>query len=112
MSEPLSAEQRFAELCDAFGTRDGVTEPADAPGREGKFGSAALKVHGRIFAMLVRGALVVKLPAARVTELVETGEGEHFYAGKSKPMREWLALSPGSALDWHALTREALDFIG
>ena len=107
-----SPEQRFAELCDVLGRLDGVTEPTDDPGREGKFGSAALKVHGHIFAMLVRGGLVVKLPAKRVAELIASGEGAPFDAGKGRPMREWLALAPDSSLDWHEIAREALDFVG
>jgi hypothetical protein len=103
--------QRYAALCDTLGRLDGVTEPTDEPGKEGKFGSAALKIHGRIFAMLVRDALVVKLPAARVSELVAQGEGAPFDAGKGRPMREWLTISPDSSLDWHEVAREALTFV-
>ena len=63
---------------------------------EGKgFGSSGqLKADGKIFAMLVRARLVVKVPRNRVDALVESGEGERFDAGKRKPMREWFALSP------------------
>ena len=112
MAVSPTPEQRYAELCDALGQLDGVTEPSDEPGAKGKFGSAALKVHGHIFVMLVRGQLVVKLPATRVTELIGQGEGVAFEAGKGRPMREWLALASDSSLDWHALAREALDFAG
>jgi TfoX/Sxy family transcriptional regulator of competence genes len=80
---------------------------------EGKgFGSTGqLKVDGRIFAMLVRGELVLKLPADRVDSLVDSGEGQRFDAGKSKPMREWFALSPTSTQPWLALVKEALRFV-
>jgi hypothetical protein len=81
---------------------------------EGKgFGSTGqLKVDGRIFAMLVRGKLVLKLPHDRVSELVTSGDGEHFDAGKGRAMREWLALSPTSRKPWVALAQEAMSFVG
>jgi hypothetical protein len=79
----------------------------------GGFGSAGqLKVDARIFAMLVRDRLVLKLPKARVDELVEAGEGERFDAGKGKPMREWFVLSPTSKKQWPPLANEALAFVG
>ena len=112
MAKPVPVEQRFADLVDAFSSVEGVTSPVDAPGREGRFGRAALKVHGKIFAMLVRGRLVVKLPRARVDELVDAAEGERFDAGRARPMREWLSLAPDSQRDWQALAREALAFVG
>ena len=81
---------------------------------EGKgFGSTGqLKVDGKIFAMLVRGRLVLKLPRDRVSALVTSDDGEHFDAGKGRPMREWLALSPTSRKHWVALAREAMRFVG
>ncbi|MEY9962478.1 hypothetical protein ABIA33_000504 [Streptacidiphilus sp. MAP12-16] len=112
MDNPVPVEQRFADLVDAFSGLDGVTEPVDEPGREGRFGRAALKINGRIFAMLVRGRLVVKLPRGRVDELVDAAEGERFDAGRDRPMREWLSLAGDSELDWQALAREALAFVG
>ena len=84
----------------------GVTPPRGGGG----FGRSALRFQGKIFAMLVRGRLVVKLPARRVDALVEAGDGVHFDANKGTPMREWLSLDPDSGQDWLALAREALDF--
>jgi hypothetical protein len=60
--------------------------------------------------MLVRGRLVLKLPAERVDVLVAAGEGVRFDANKGTPMREWLSLDPGSGQSWLLLAREALDF--
>jgi hypothetical protein len=100
------AEERYAELSRACLERDGVHQ-------EGKgFGSSALKVNGRIFAMLSsHGEFVVKLPRQRVAELVASGDAVHYDAGKGRPMKEWLALPPGSPLDWSALADEALTFV-
>lgn len=60
--------------------------------------------------MLVRGELVLKLPGDRVDALVDAGDGERFDAGKGRPLREWLALSPTSRKSWLALAKEAIAF--
>ncbi len=60
--------------------------------------------------MLVRGRLVLKLPAERVDALIADGEGVRFDANKGTPMKEWFSLDPESGLGWLALAREALDF--
>ncbi|GAA2360713.1 hypothetical protein [Dactylosporangium salmoneum] len=104
----MTAQERFEDLVDELAAIAGVTPPS--PGRG--FGSSALKYRGRIFAMLVRGHLVVKLPEARVTELVAAGEGRHFDAGKGTPMREWFTLGEPSGLSWSALSRAALAHAG
>ncbi|GAB3368092.1 hypothetical protein [Amycolatopsis echigonensis] len=101
-------EERFEDLVDELQLCPGVTPPR--PGRG--FCSHALKVHGRIFAMFVRGELVVKLPKARVDELVEGGHGVRFDANKGVPMKEWFAMDPESPLEWSAVAREAMAFVG
>jgi hypothetical protein len=60
--------------------------------------------------MLVRGHLVVKLPQARVDDLVTAGHGERFDASKGTPMKEWFSLDPQDELAWLPLAREALAF--
>ena len=55
-----------------------------------------LRVSGKVFAMLVRGELVVKLPKDRVDELVDAGAARRFDAGKGRPMKEWASV-PASA---------------
>lgn len=67
---------------------------------------------GKFFAFVTRGQLVVKLPAARVQELIASGEGRIFDAGKGRPMREWVGLSPPDANVCAAYMREARDFVG
>jgi hypothetical protein len=104
----VTAESRYADLVDKMTRKPGVAHVAGGKG----FGSSGqLKVGGRIFAMLVRGELVLKLPRDRVDALVRSGEGRHFDAGKGKPMREWFVLSPTSTKRWLPLAKEALDFV-
>jgi hypothetical protein len=55
-----------------------VTPPRGGSG----FGRRALRWEKKIFAMLVRGRLVVKLPAPRVDALVAGGGGVRFDANK------------------------------
>ena len=102
----MSAEQRYEDLVDEFIGVDGVVPPQGGSG----FGRSALRYRRKIFAMLVRGRLVVKLPGPRVDELVAAGHGERFDANKGTPMKEWLSLDPDSELAWSPLAREALDF--
>ena len=86
--------------------------PQRAPGGGQKFGSSALKINNKIFAMLSGGRLVVKLPHDRVRALIATGDGEPFDAGRGKPMREWLAVDLDRYSRWEVLSREALAFVG
>jgi hypothetical protein len=74
------------------------------------FGRSALRWKNKIFAMLVRGRLVAKLPAPRVEALVADSAGVHFDANKGTPMVEWFSLNPDSSLPWLPLAREALDY--
>ena len=110
MSQPRSdsaIEARFDAVVEAF--RD--DRAATPPGGTG-FGSSALKVGGKIFAMLTpRGEFVVKLPRARVEALVAAGDGVRFDPGHGRPMKEWLAMAPDSEADWLALAREARAFV-
>lgn len=104
----MKPESRYADLVQKMAGMSGVTHITEGKG----FGSSGqLKVRGRIFAMLVRGELVLKLPRARVDQLVESEEGTRFDAGKGKPMREWFVLSPASTQRWLPLAEEALDFV-
>jgi hypothetical protein len=66
---------------------------------------------GKFFAFTTRGQLVVKLPAGRVTELIASGEGRVFDAGKGRPMKEWVGLSPADESACAAYMREARKFV-
>lgn len=103
-----NSEERFDVVVEALVGERGVSPPSE--GRN--FGSNALKVNGKIFAMLVRGDLGLKLPRQRVSELIASGQAQPFDAGKGKPMKEWLTAPATSDLDyWLALAREALEFV-
>lgn len=94
----------FQAVIDAFA--------ADAEVSDGRmFASYGLKVRGKFFAFAKNGAMVVKLPKARVDELVASGRGDVFTRGeRGVPMKEWITLSPGP--DWIALAQEARRFVG
>ena len=55
--------------------------------------------------------LVVKLPAERVSEIIDAGEGESF-APAGKVFREWLAVTDIDEDRWRSLLREGLTFVG
>ena len=66
---------------------------------------------GKFFAFTTRGMLVVKLPAERVAELISSGEGHVFDAGKGKPMKEWVGLTPADEAASAEYMREARKFV-
>jgi hypothetical protein len=107
-----SAEEGFAGIVKALGDRPGVAKPEAPAGSARRFGSSALRVQGRIFAMVSRGRLVLKLPPHRVAELIGSGEGAAYDAGKGRPMKEWVSLEPARQDGWLALATEALEFVG
>jgi hypothetical protein len=73
--------------------------------------SVGLKVDGRIFAMVVRGELVVKLPKPRVDELVRSRHGARFDPRRDgRLMKEWIVLK-GSSLPWEDVAAEAYRFV-
>lgn len=109
---PETPEARYAKLVESFLGTPGVGHAGDAAGTRRRFGASALKVEGKIFAMLVEGRLVVKLPRQRVDALVAAGDGARFEAGHGRAMKEWLALDPASGIDWGPLATEALAFVG
>ncbi len=111
MANPKNeTEARFAAIVEALSRRPGVTHS-----KQGSrlFGSLALKVHDKIFAMVSSsGEFVVKLPKARVDAIVASGAGERFDANRGRPMKEWLVVQSESSEEWLDLAREALDFVG
>jgi hypothetical protein len=99
-------DSAFDSVVKAFAADSEVTPPGAGKG----FGSGALKVGKKIFAMLSsRAEFVVKLPLPRAAELVNSGRGRYFDAGRGKPMKAWVVVTGGKRL-WIPLAREARDF--
>ena len=98
------ARELYEELTD-----DLLYDPAI--GRATMMGYPCVRLAGRFLASYdeTSGALVVKLPAERVTELVETGAGEPF-APAGKVFREWVSVPVPDRDLWRTLLTEATDF--
>ena len=112
MPADVDHNELFEALCAEYAGVTGVTVPPPRSERGGRgFGAEALKINNRIFAMLAGGRLVVKLPRARVAELIETGRGQPFDGGKGTPMKEWITLT-GDEAECRALVVEAQAFVG
>jgi TfoX/Sxy family transcriptional regulator of competence genes len=109
-SKSSSTPPAFTKIVAALTKTDRRVQAPKPKSAKRAFGSDALKVDGKIFAMMWHGALVVKLPAARVKEILTRKEGGPFDAGKGKPMREWVAVR--DAKRWLPLAREARAFVG
>jgi hypothetical protein len=94
-------EERFAAIVAAHEADPDVDQCTG-------FGSMpGLRAGGRIFAMLVRGRLVVKLTPDRVDALVAAGGAERFDPGHGRRMKAWASVEPGAPQDWAALAAEA-----
>ena len=97
-------DPRLATLARLF-----ADEPRVSVGK--LFASMGLRVDGKIFAMVVRGNLVVKLPKARVAELVSQQAGNYFDPGHGRLMKEWISMTAKKP-DALTLGREAFAFVG
>jgi hypothetical protein len=101
-------ESRFALVVKAFADDRQVSPPGTGKG----FGSGALKVNGKIFAMISsKGEFVVKLSEERVNELVAAGKGSRFDPGRGRVMKEWLVVTADHVL-WIPLAKEARKLLG
>jgi hypothetical protein len=109
---PITPEERFATIVEELLSNPGVTPPLDGTQSKKGFGSSGLKIHNKIFAMLVRGKLVVKLPKPRVDALIASGDGERFDPRHDgRLMKEWVTVEPTSEEGWLSLAREAMEFV-
>ena len=101
-AQPIDTDPRFAPVVEAF-----AADPAVTAGT--MMASFGLKVNDKIFAMVVKGRLVVKLPKTRVDEMVGSGAGDHFENGPGRRMKEWVAVAGDAGrVD---LAREAYAFV-
>lgn len=108
----VDPSEQFAALVETMLARSEATYGSGGTeGARRSFGSTSLKANGRIFTMLVKDRLVVKLPAKRVAELVAQGAGERFDPGHGRVQKEWLSVNSESAGDWLALAVESESFV-
>ena len=98
----MTSDERFNSVVEALQGRTDV-----AVGY--MFGSPGLKVGGKVFSMLVKGMLVVKLPRPRVEALIASGSGEYFDPGHGRPSKEWVAIQPNDEPNWLAVSEEAMN---
>jgi hypothetical protein len=99
-----SPEARFLALASAMLQDEAVTQPE----RRG-FARGGLMRHSKLFATLRGDALLLKLPAGRVAQLIASGHGTAFDANKGRPMKEWVLANREA--DWEGLAREAAAFV-
>ncbi len=105
---PITPEECFATIVEELLSNPDVTPPSDGK----KFGSSGLKIHNKIFAMLVRGKIVVKLPKLRVDALLASGVGERFDPRHDgRLMKEWIAVEITSEEEVLSLAKEAMAFV-
>jgi FAD/FMN-containing dehydrogenase len=101
-------DDRFALVVVAFANDRKVIPPGLGTG----FGSGALKVNGKIFAMMSsKGDFVVKLSEERVNALIAAGSGTRFDPGHGRLMKEWLVVTADHKF-WVPLAREARKLLG
>jgi len=75
------------------------------------FHAVGLKTAGKFFAFVRKDELVLKLPAARVAELIASGAGQPFDAGRGRPLREWVCLRPANVVACAGYMSEARTFV-
>jgi hypothetical protein len=103
--ETSNLNPRFMSVARAF-ARDRQVSRGEGKG----FGSGALKLKGKIFAMMSsKGQFVVKLPKNRVAELVRGGQGQNFDTGGGRIMKEWVVIKDPDA-NWNEFAKEAYQF--
>jgi uncharacterized protein (TIGR02453 family) len=103
---PMTGEELFWDLVEPM-----YTDPAVQ--RSTMMGLPCVRLDGRFFASLDRRthALLVKLPTARVGELIADGVGEPF-APAGRVFREWVAIPKPDRERWQRLLTEASEHAG
>lgn len=98
-----TAETAFDELATELG-EDGVTEG-------NLFGKPCLKLRGKAFVCLFKGALVFKLSGGEFDRAMALPGAVLFDpSGKGRPMREWVQVPSEGAREWRGLARAAVAY--
>ncbi len=99
----MTAEEAFDQVVRTLTRQKNVTTAR-------AFGALGLRVGEKFFAMVYKGNMVVKLPEARVAELLAARHGQRFDPGHGRKMKEWVAIGLGRQRDRLAMAREARTF--
>lgn len=103
--ERVDIAERFDRLRARF-----LSDPEVSEGT-GFGSSGGLRVRGRIFAIFGQRELTLKLPRARVDELVDARHAKHFDPGHGRLMREWVTVLSRHADEWEGLADESFRFV-
>lgn len=103
---PLTGQELFWDLVDELRVEDPRTVEGTI------MGGRCARVNGEFLALVdyKDSGLVVKLPRARVAELIDQGVGQQF-APAGRVFREWVAVKHPDRQQWSALLREAVEFV-
>ncbi len=103
---PQTDEDLFWELIDGFQTGDPRVEEGTI------MGGKCARVAGEFLGLVdFEGfGLVVKLPKARVAELIEQGHGQPF-APAGKVFKEWVSIPKRDGHRWRSLLQEGIAFV-
>jgi|SRR3990170_2857949 len=100
----MTAEQHFQRIADDLLKDANVTQAR-------MFGSPGLRSGGKVFAFMWKQRLVIKLPQARVDQLVSAGDATRFDPGHGRVSKEWVSVGAASKLNWARLVQEARGFV-
>lgn len=103
-------ENQAERLFNQLGTRFGADPRVSQGTGFGK--SPGLRVGSKIFAMLIKGELVLKLPKERVDQIIALGGGARFDPGHGRLMKEWVTIPASHSREWKKLASEAIEFVG
>jgi len=100
---------RYARMAKLLLRDPTITQPKRKKG----FGSSGLYTRGKLFAALsYSNRLILKLPEARVNEIVAWRRGKRWNPrGVGEGLKEWVTLSPSSKTRWLPLAKEAKKFV-
>ncbi|MEU6713611.1 hypothetical protein ABZ897_19205 [Nonomuraea sp. NPDC046802] len=85
-----------------------LSQPEVSMGR--MFHTQGLTVKGKVYAFFSKDRLILKLPAARVGELVKEGTAEVMVMA-ARRMREWVAVREPDEELWRKLMAEAAAYV-
>jgi hypothetical protein len=73
-------------------------------------GAQGIKANSVMFAMFYKGDLLLRLPPARVQELVERGDGRPYDPGTG-PMKDRVLVPYDEQSSWIPLAEESLEYV-